>query len=77
MKAKRSTVVPLILAVYLAVMAYIGYSDYASGKVSALYYFGIIGITVVILVLLHFSLRRREKLRRERLEDIENNKNSK
>lgn len=77
MKAKRSTVVPLILAVYLAVMAYIGYPDYASGKVSALYYFGIIGITVVILVLLHFSLRRREKLRRERLEDIENNKNSK
>ena len=34
----------------------------------ALYYFGIIAITLVVLVLLHFSLKRREKYR-------DNNKN--
>lgn len=71
MKIKRSTLIPLVLAIYLAVMASIGYSDYAEGHTSALFYFGTIGITVVILVLLHFSLKRREKLRRERLDDIE------
>ena len=75
MKAKRSTVIPLILAVYLAVMAYIGYPEYAAGHTSALYYFGIIGITVVVLILLHFSLKRREKLRRERMEDMERHSN--
>ncbi|MDE6137027.1 MAG: hypothetical protein K2F97_06090 [Muribaculaceae bacterium] len=63
MKIKRSTLIPAVLLVYLAVMAAIGYSDYAAGRMSALYYFGIIAITLVVLVLLHFSLRRREKFR--------------
>ena len=40
MKIKRSTLVPLILAIYLAVMANIGYDQYAAGTMSALYYFG-------------------------------------
>lgn len=75
MKLKRSTVLPLALAVYLAVMSYIGYDGYASGQFSALYYFGIIALTIVILVALHFSLKRRERLRDERLKDIESNKN--
>lgn len=70
MKLKRSTTIPLLLAVYLAVMAYIGYPEYASGQTSALYYFGIIGLTIVILILLHFSLKRRERLREERMNDI-------
>lgn len=78
MKLKRHTVLPLVLAVYLAVMAYIGYPEYAAGRTSALYYFGIIGITVVILIALHFILKKRDRLRRERMEDIErNNINSK
>ena len=76
-KLKRSTVIPVVLALYLAVMAYIGYPEYASGNMSALYYFGAIAVTVVILVLLHFNLKRRERLRRERIEDIERNKNFK
>lgn len=71
MKIKRSTLIPLLLAVYLAVMATIGYSDYACGRTSALFYFGTIGITVIILIMLHFSLKHREKLRRERLDDLE------
>lgn len=69
-KLQKSTVIPAILAVYLAVMAYIGYPEYAAGRSSALYYFGIIAITVVILILLHFSLKHRERLRRERFSDL-------
>ena len=61
-KIKRSTLIPLVLAVYLMVMASIGWGDYASGRTSALYYFGVIAITVVILILLHFSLRDRKSV---------------
>lgn len=44
-------------------------------RTSALYYFGIIAITLVILVLLHFSLKRRERMRAEREADIKKNSN--
>lgn len=71
MKIQRSTLIPAILAVYLAVMASIGYGDYASGRTSALFYFGTIAVTIVILILLHFNIKHRERLRRERLDDIE------
>lgn len=73
-KIKRSTVLPLVLGVYLAVMAWIGYPEYAAGRSSALAYFGTIAVTVVILILLHFNLKKRERLRRERENDI-NSKN--
>ncbi|MCH5220738.1 MAG: hypothetical protein J1F05_00190 [Muribaculaceae bacterium] len=76
MKIRRSTSIPLILAIYLAVMAGIGYKGYAGGETSALQYFGVIAITVLILILLHFSLKRREKLRQERTDDIENSTKS-
>lgn len=72
MKIPRSTLIPAVLALYLAVMASIGYPEYAAGRTSATYYFGIIGVTIVILILLHFSLKRRDRLRRERLDDINN-----
>jgi len=71
MRVKRSTILPIVLAIYLAVMAYIGYPEYAAGRTSALYYFGTIGITIVILILLHFNLKRRERLRREREKDMD------
>lgn len=64
MKLKRSTVIPVLLLIYLAVMAYIGRSELLAGHY--LYYFGIIGATLVCIVLLHFSLKRRERLRAER-----------
>lgn len=73
MKAKRSIIIPLVLLVYLAVMATIGWDEYAAGRSSALYYFGTIAVTLIIIVLLHFNLRRRERLRRERLDDIARN----
>ncbi len=67
---KKSTVIPAALLVYLAIMSYIGRGELAQGHY--LYYFGIIGITLVIIVLLHFSLKRREKLRKERENDMNN-----
>ena len=54
-------------------MSYIGYSGYVSGEFSAIRYFGVIAISFLIIVLLFFSLKRKERLRKEREDDIENN----
>lgn len=69
MKVKRSTLLPLILLVYLAVMAYIGRGEFLAGNY--LYYFGIIGATLLCIILLHFFLKKRERLRAEREADIQ------
>ena len=60
---KRSTVIPLILLVYLAVMSYMGRGEFLAGNY--LFYFGIIGATRVIIWLLHINLKMREKKREE------------
>lgn len=52
-------VVPVLLMVYLSAMAFVGYSRYAAGQMSALQYFGIIAATVAVIILLFFSLRAR------------------
>ncbi len=59
MKIKKSTFVPLILLAYLAVMAYIGLPHLQAGRY--FYYFGIIAATLIIIVLLHFTLKYMEK----------------
>lgn len=69
-KIPRSTLIPSILLIYLAVMSYFGYLEYSAGKSSPLYFFGIIATTLVVIFLLHLSLRRKERLRREREEDM-------
>ncbi len=60
-KAKRSTIIPILLTLYLAVMAYFGWPAYASGQTSALQYFGVIAATLAVIVLLHFTLKKREQ----------------
>lgn len=70
-RLRKSVVLPLALLVYLAVMSYIGLPELQAGHY--LYYFGIIGVSLLCIVLLHFSLRRRERLRREREDDLKNN----
>ncbi|MCD8393428.1 MAG: hypothetical protein LUC85_01165 [Bacteroidales bacterium] len=60
---KRSTLIPSLLVLYLGVMSWIGYPAYASGEYSALYYFGIIGATLLVIALLAYHLRRRERER--------------
>lgn len=64
MKFRLSTLIPAILLIYLGVMSYIGFPEFENGNY--LYYFGVIGITLVIIVILHFYLKRREELRRNR-----------
>ena len=59
-KIKRSVVFPLIMLAYLAVMAWLGRDRLERGEY--LYYFGIIGVGLIIIVLLYFSLRKKEKL---------------
>ncbi len=62
---KKSTYLPLLLVAYLGVMAYIGRKEFYDGNY--LYYFGIIGITLVCIFLLRIFLKRKERYRRERL----------
>lgn len=70
MKVKRSILIPIVLLAYLAVMSTMGWKQYQSGQIGALYFYGVVCSTLVVIVLLHFSLKRRERLRRERLDDI-------
>lgn len=70
MKAKRSTVIPMMLFIYMAIMAVLGYSGYADGSTSALQYFGIIGGTMLAIVLLHFNIKRRDRMHNERNERL-------
>ena len=61
---KRSVVIPMILLVYLAVMSYLGRGELFAGHY--LFYFGIIGATLLVIWLLHINLKMREKKRKER-----------
>lgn len=70
---KRSTVIPLALFAYLGVMCYVGRSIFFEGQY--LYYFGVIAGSLLAIILLHFSLKRKERLRREREDDIARNEN--
>ncbi len=63
-KPRRSTVITVILIIYLAIMAYIGRGELAVGKYA--YYFGIIAVTLACITLLNIFMRRRENSRRSR-----------
>ena len=67
-KLKRSTVIPLCLLVYLAVMAWMGRGRLLAGEY--LYYFGVLGGSLAIIALLYWSLRRKESLRRKHEEEL-------
>lgn len=75
MKYNRAIVIPSVLAAYLVVMAAIGYRDYAAGLTSPVQYFGVIVATAIIIVVLHFAIKHRDRLRQERIDDI-NKKNN-
>jgi hypothetical protein len=44
-------------------MSIIGWQGYSVGRITTFHYFGIIAITLVVIVLLHFSLKKREQQR--------------
>jgi quinol-cytochrome oxidoreductase complex cytochrome b subunit len=61
---KKSTIIPLALLVYLIGMSYIGRLHFYAGEY--VFYFGVIGVTLFIIVLLHFMLKKREKMQQKR-----------
>lgn len=69
-RLKKSTILPVCLLIYLGVFVYLGWPGYVSGQTSAGLYFGGTAFTILVIVLLHFNLKKREKLRRERKDDI-------
>ena len=70
---KKSTYLPVLLAVYLIVMATIG-RGLATTK--PLEYYAVLAISAGVIVLLHFTLRKKERLA-ERKNDPKNNENTK
>lgn len=60
----RTTILPLALLVYLAVLAWMARGRFYNGEY--LYYFGVIGGSLLIIALLYLVLRKRDRLRRER-----------
>ncbi len=73
MKSKRTIIMPIVLAIYLAVMSYIGYGGVERGEMPMLQYVLTVLGSAVVVEALYFVLRRREKLRREREEDMKHN----
>ena len=69
---KKSTILPIALLLYLAARAYVGRSYFFAGEY--LFYFGVIGATLLIIIILHFVLKKKEKLQEKRKNDQENNK---
>lgn len=70
MRVKRYNLIPAALLVYLGVMSYIGYPAYRSGRFSAAYYFGTIAFTVAVIVVLRIFLRKRDRYRSQREQDM-------
>ena len=69
---KRYDVVPILLFIYLGVMVCLGYPGYVTGTTSPMLYFGGTAITVVVIILLRYNLKKRTQYRRERQKEIEN-----
>ncbi len=75
MKVPRYVIAPAALAVYLGGMAWWCYPAVGRGELSASQFWATVAVTGAVIVALFFIGRRRDKLRRERLDDIENNSN--
>lgn len=69
-RLNKSIVIPAVLLAYLGAMAYMAWPNYRKGELSHIAYFGTIVLTLAVIVALHFVIRRRERLRREREQDI-------
>lgn len=67
-RSNKSTLVPIALLAYLGVMAYVGRDRLADGEY--LYYFGVIGVSLIIIALVYIVLRKKEKIRAERDEKL-------
>ena len=69
----KAIIIPLALLAYLAIMVYFfGVPAYKAGTITPLKFWGVIGGVSVAVIALHFSIKRREKLRKEREQDMRN-----
>lgn len=68
-RIKKSTFIPVVLLLYLAVMAYMGRDTLLAGKY--LEYFGILVVTLLCIVVLFFTLRKQEEVRERRRREQE------
>lgn len=75
-KLSKTILLPGALLIYLVGMAVACYPAYEAGEYSAFYYFGVLGASLIVVILLYFALKRKERLKRERIDDM-NNQNKK
>ena len=68
-KIKQSVIVPVCLAIYLGIMAYIGRDNFTSDNKFT--YYSVLAVSLVIIVILHFVLRKKEHLRQRRQEELQ------
>ena len=68
-RIKKSTFIPVVLLLYLAVMAYVGRDTLLAGNY--LEYFGILVVTLLCIVVLFFTLRKQEEVRERRRREQE------
>lgn len=66
MKLRRSVTIPCLLLIYLGVMSWMGIDGLRSGQTTPAQYIATIAITLGVIILLYFFLRRRERLRDKR-----------
>lgn len=70
---KKTTVIPLLLLIYLIVMSCIGFKSYSAGIITPWEYWGLIALTLLCIALLRRNLLRREKARLRREQEQTNN----
>lgn len=66
----RHILIPAILLVYLAIMAILGLDGLRTGATTLTQYILTIAVTLGIIVLLYFFIKKRDRLREERLRDL-------
>lgn len=74
-KSYKHIIIPLCLLIYLGIMAYIGREELQEQN-GAIFYYGKIALGLLVLVMLHFVLKRKAKLRKQREEETDNSENT-
>ena len=64
-KSKRHILIPLVLLIYLAAMAYFNYPGSDNPELSLKRYYITIGVTLALIISLVFFLKKKEENRRK------------
>ncbi len=73
-RIRKSVFIPVLLLVYLAVMAFMGREKLFAGNYFE--YFGILVVTLVCILVLFFTLRKQEEVRERRRREAEERENA-